>query len=278
MLVNSKELLEYARQKGFAVPSTNFIDSVTARAYTETAEKRDLPLILSYAQSHSEILSLEEAYNIGKFYAEKVSVPVVLHLDHGMDIDFIKMAIDLGFTSIMIDGSMLPFDENINITKEVVKLAHEKNITVEAELGHVGSNDFSESKVLTDTVYTEVNNVIEFVEKTNVDSLAISIGTAHGIYKGTPKINFDRLQEIFTKINIPLVLHGGSSSGDENLARCAKEGISKINIYSDFIVEAFKKVKNETTCQNYVDLLQVSQASMKDVLNRYYDVFGTEKF
>ena len=132
----------------------------------------------------------------------------------------------------MIDASEKSFKENIATTKKIVDFAHKYDVTVEAELGHVGANDYSESSEITDSVYTEVKDVVEFVTKTNIDSLAISIGTAHGVYKGIPKINFERLVEINEKTDIPLVLHGGSSTGDENLHRCAVNGINKINIYS----------------------------------------------
>lgn len=275
MLVNSKELMLHAKKNGYAIPATNFIDLDSARTYVEVAEKRNLPLILPFAQSHKDIISLEEAALIGKFFAEKASVPVVLHLDHGEDKEFIFRAIELGFTSVMIDASQKPFEENIKITQEVVAFAHKHNVTVEAELGHVGANDTSESSEITSSIYTEVDKVVTFVEQTNVDSLAVSIGTAHGIYKGTPKLNFERLQEINDIVDIPLVLHGGSSTGDENLTRCATSGISKINIYSDFLAGAMAEINKEKP-NNYIDLKNAANKGMAEVLNHYYDVFQTK--
>lgn len=277
MLVNSKELLILAKEKNFAIPATNFIDLDSARTFVDTAEKRGLPLILPFAQSHRNILSLEEAAVIGKSMAEKASVPVVLHLDHGEDLEYIKRAIELGFTSVMIDASQKPFDENIEITKRVVELAHENNVTVEAELGHVGANDTSESELLTDSIYTETKDVIAFVKQTEVDSLAVSIGTAHGIYKGTPKLNFERLEEINSIVDIPLVLHGGSSTGHENLHKSATTGISKINIYSDFIKAAMDEI-NQNDINDYIQLKKLANDSMSKVLNTYYDVFNTDAF
>lgn len=276
MKVGSKYLYEVAKSENFAIPHANFIDSDSARAYVTVAERRGLPLLLAYAQSHSSILSLEEAAAIGNYYADSVSVPIVLHLDHGADFDFIKRAIDLGFTSVMIDASQESFEDNIAITQKVVEYAHERGIVVEAELGHVGANDTSEAAELTDSVYTEVGDVQAFMAATNVDSLAVSIGTAHGVYKGTPKINFDRLHEIAELTSVPLVLHGGSSSGDENLGRCAREGITKINIYTDFIVAAQKAVK-ETDTDDYIVSRKAAEKAMEAVLEHYYDVFGTQK-
>lgn len=275
MLTNSKEILLMAKEKGFAVPATNFIDLDSARTFVNTAEERGLPLMLPFAQSHRSIISLEEASAIGKLLAEKATVPIVLHLDHGEDLDFIKRAIDLGFTSVMIDASEETFENNIEITRKVVEYAHQHNVTVEAELGHVGANDTTESDTLTASVHTEVPDVLEFVDKTNVDSLAVSIGTAHGVYVGTPELNFERLQEISQVVDIPLVLHGGSSTGDDNLTRCATNGISKINIFTDFLNGAMNEIK-EADPNNYLELKQAANKGMHNILHHYYDVFRTE--
>mgnify|MGYP000919289619 FL=1 len=268
MLGSSKTIFEKARKGKYAIPAANFIDLDSARTYVEVAEARNLPLILAFAQSHKDILSLEEAAIIGKYLAEKATVPVVLHLDHGEDIDFIRRAIELGFNSVMIDASQKSFDENVRLSKEVVELAHSHHVTV-------GSNANASEKGLPDSIYTEVDAVIDFVEQTGVDSLAISIGTAHGVYKGVPKINFERLHEIANLTNVPLVLHGGSSSGDENLERCATEGISKINIYTDFLVGAVNEIQ-KNPYQDYVQLKKLANAGMYSVLNHYYDVFHTK--
>lgn len=275
VLINSKELFKFAQQEKFAIPATNFINLNSARAFVDVAEERGLPLILPFAQSHKELISLEEAAIIGKYLAEKASVPVVLHLDHGEDIDFIRQAIDLGFTSVMIDASKLPFKENITVTKEVVNYAHQFDVTVEAELGHVGANENFESHEEVDSIYTEVNDVIEFVEKTKVDSLAISIGTAHGVYKGEPHINFERLNEIKNMTDVPLVLHGGSSSGDKNLKRCAGNGITKINIFTDFLNAAYNSISNNTP-KNYLEMISLADEGMKKILHHYYNVFQTK--
>lgn len=275
MLVNTKELFAQAQAKGFAIPAANFIDLDSARAYVEVAEERGLPLILAFAQSHRDIISLDEAAIIGKYFAEKVSVPIALHLDHGADPEYIFRAIELGFKSVMIDASEEAFEENVAVSKQVAEYAHQHGVTVEAELGHVGANDTSESSELTDSVYTEVKDVIQFVEETGVDSLAVSIGTAHGVYKGEPNLSFERLEEIHEMTDIPLVLHGGSSTGDVNLNRCATSGIVKINIYSDFINGAFNAIQ-ENNSSDYVAMKKLANETMKKVLNHYYDVFETQ--
>lgn len=275
MLVNTKKLFKVAQEKGFAIPAANFIDLDSARAYVEVAEERGLPLLLAFAQSHKDIISLEEAAVIGKYFAEKAKVPIALHLDHGADPEYIYKAIELGFKSVMIDASEKPFEDNIMISREVANYAHKFDVTVEAELGHVGANDTSESEVLTDSIYTEVKDVIQFVEETGVDSLAVSIGTAHGVYKGEPKLSFDRLDEIHRMTDIPLVLHGGSSTGDSNLNKCATSGIVKINIYSDFINGAYQAIK-EGEPNDYIELKRLANEKMKWVLNHYYDVFETQ--
>ena len=275
MLVNSKQILSEARKKKYAVPAPNFIDLDSARCYVQLAERRKLPLILPFAQAHEELLPLEEAALIGKYLAKKATVPVALHLDHGQDVAFIHRAIELGFTSVMIDASTESFERNIQLSKEIAKYAHRFDVTVEAELGHVGAGENYESQSMTDSIYTEVADVVTFVEQTNIDSLAVSIGTAHGTYKGTPKLNFERLNEISEKVTIPLVLHGGSSSGDKNLAYCATHGISKINIFTDLINGAYNSIK-EHEPKNYLDLKKEADLGMEKILDHYYQLFQTK--
>lgn len=275
MLVSSKELFHIADKKNFAIPATNFIDALTAKVYTETAESLGLPLILAYAESHQAYLSLEEAAWLGKHYAEKASVPIVLHLDHGSDPAFIKQAIRLGFTSVMIDGSSLPLEDNVQLTKAIVDYAHQYDVVVEGEIGHVGSNTVSyEGESNDQSQYTTLSEAKVFSQATNVDSLAISIGTAHGEYTGKPEINFDRLNEINRALSVPLVLHGGSSTGDDNLKRCAREGMRKINIFTDLIVAAHKEAQIKTP--HYMALRDKLERGFKEVLTHYYQVFETQ--
>jgi fructose-bisphosphate aldolase class II/tagatose 1,6-diphosphate aldolase GatY/KbaY len=280
MVVSSKELLLDAKKNHYGIAAPDFIDLDSARTFVQVAEEQNKPIILSFAQSHQNIISLEEAAAIGKLMAESVNVPIVLHLDHGEDIDFIKRAIELGFSSVMIDASMECFEENVRKTKEVVELAHAKGITVEAEIGHVGQGESfgqGEGTDNTDSIYTTVEEAVSFVEKTGIDSLAVSIGTAHGLYKGNknPVLNFERLHELSEAIKIPLVLHGSSGTGDDNLHRCATEGISKVNVFTDFLVGAMKEI-DAVKPSDFVALKKASNEGMAKVLRHYFKVFSND--
>lgn len=271
MLVSTKDMLEKAHAEGYAIPSPDYVDSNSVRAFAQVAEELRAPLILSFAEVHLEQMSVEEAALLGTYYARTTDAPVALHLDHGVHFDVIEESIRQGFTSVMIDASSEELDENIRRTKEVVELAHAHGVTVEAEIGHVGTEEEGNPHALSDNVYTEVAAARALVEATGVDSLAVSVGTKHGSYKGEPHINFERLAELNEALGIPLVLHGGSGSGDENLARCAQLGVAKVNLYTDFIVAARDAVYEQRP-DNWVKLLNAGDAAMKDVLRRYYRV------
>lgn len=272
MLVNSKKVLLEARRDGYAIPSPDFFDQRSLRCYIEVANELNMPIIAAYSEAFSNMLSIEEAAMLGKYYAENSSVPVILHVDHGFSIDFIKKCIDYGFTSVMIDASSETFDENVRKTKEIVSYAHPKNVTVEAEIGHVGSGENYESHEESDSIYTEVDKAKEFATLTQVDSLAVSIGTAHGKYKGTPKLNFDRLAELKEALDVPLVLHGGSGTGDENLKKCSELGISKINIYTDLVTGGYDAMMRETS-DDLTKRFYAADNGMKKVLHHYYKLF-----
>lgn len=275
MLVNSKELFKKAQQGHYAIPSANVLDMESIKYHVGVAQELGLPLIVGVAEAHlGDNLTLEDAALVGKKYADAASVPVVLHLDHGMSVETCKKAIDLGFTSVMIDASMKSFEENVAITKEVVEYAKAKDVSVEAEIGHVASN-FDEND--TDALYTTAEEAKKFCEESGCDSLAISIGTAHGVYKAKaiPEISFDRLAEIHAATDVPLVLHGGSGSGDDNLNRCAKEGISKVNIYTDLYLAAMASA-DESKAKDYLSLRAAIKAGIQNCLKHYYSVFETK--
>lgn len=276
MLVNSKELFKKAQQGHYAIPSANVLDMESIKYHVGVAQELGLPLIVGVAEAHlGDNLTLEDAALVGKKYADAASVPVVLHLDHGMSVETCKKAIDLGFTSVMIDASMKSFEENVAITKEVVEYAKAKDVSVEAEIGHVASN-FDEND--TDALYTTAEEAKKFCEESGCDSLAISIGTAHGVYKAKaiPEISFDRLAEIHAATDVPLVLHGGSGSGDDNLNRCAKEGISKVNIYTDLYLAAMASA-DESGAKDYLSLRAAIKAGIQSCLKHYYSVFETKQ-
>lgn len=275
MLVNTKEMLYQAKQGKYALPAPDFIDLDSARVFVQTAEKLQQPLILSFPQVLEDSLSLEEAAAIGCLLGERAAIPVALHLDHGLDLEYISRAIKLGFTSVMIDASEESFEENVRRTCEIVQIAHESNVTVEAEIGHVGQGDNYASFESSETIYTTPEEAAAFVEQTGVDSLAVSIGTVHGIYKNLekPDLNYDCLHQLAEKISVPLVLHGGSGTGDDNLHRCATEGISKINIFTDFLTGAMQQIQAESP-QDYFAVKRAADRGMSDVLQHYYSIFA----
>lgn len=275
MLVNAKQILETAKCGGYALPAPDYIDLDSARTFVRVAEELGQPLILSYPQVLDKMLPLKEAAAVGRVLGECAAVPVALHLDHGTDRAFIEQAIDLGFTSVMIDASGDSFEENVRKTREIVALAHAKDVTVEAEIGHVGQGDNFAGFEETDTVYTTVAEAKAFAEQTGVDMLAVSIGTVHGIYKNLekPSLHFERLHELADAVPIPLVLHGGSGTGDESLRRCALEGITKINIFTDLLTGAMDRICADRP-ENYLAIKQSADRGMADALRHYYRVFS----
>ena len=273
LVTDVKGLLMKAKENHYAIPSYNFWDLDSARAHCSVADREHKPIFLSYAEVHRTAMAIEEAAAIGKLMAERYDAPIVLHLDHGQDLDFVYKAMDLGFTSIMIDASMKDFDENVAITRGVALDAHKKGIQVEAEIGHVGSNVISDDSSL----YTQPEEAARFVEMSGCDSLAVSIGTSHGAYKtGTPKINFDVLHALRAALpNTPLVLHGGSGSGDENLKRCAREGIAKLNIYTDLSVGGLEAIR-ACASDDYLVVKKAYSEGIEKVVAKYFDVFDTQ--
>lgn len=244
MLVNMKELLSVANEHNFAVPAFNISSLPMLKGVIETCEKENSPVIIAIHPDELEYVGDSFVETI-KHMAHKTHIPVVLHLDHGSTVDQILRAIRDGFTSVMIDASLKDIEDNIKITKEVVSLAHPLNVSVEAELGTIGNIKEDEGDIeggSDEIMFTQPDDAERFVEETNVDSLAIAIGTAHGLYpKGfEPKLRLNLLSEIKERISIPLVLHGGSSNPDDEIAEAVRRGINKINISSD-IKSAFYK-------------------------------------
>jgi ketose-bisphosphate aldolase len=186
--------------------------------------------------------------------ADRHAIPVVLHLDHATALDDIKRAVDLGFTSVMIDGSRLPFSENVRLTRSAVAIAHPHHVSVEAELGHVGGSDV-ENTSYAESVLTEPNEARWFVEETGVDALAVSVGTAHGIYRQLPQLNIERLSQIRAVTDVPLVLHGGSGTPDDQIQESVRHGVTKLNIYADNRIAMCRGLKEAAQAQTRSDPL-----------------------
>ncbi len=256
-LVTMKEMLEDARKRKYAIGSFDVSNCEMIRAVVDVAEELKSPVILSALEVDILGKGLDYFMAMAKVAAETASVPVCIHLDHAVKLELIKKVIEKGFTSVMYDGSKLPFEENMKNTKEACEYAHKLGITVEAELGHVtdaiaGSGE--SSMLDKDSVHkdenpedylTDPNEVIKFIEMTNVDALAVAIGTAHGVYATTPKLDFKRLYEINKISKVPLVLHGGSGTPNEDIKKTIELGICKINIFSE-VLYAFNTSMKET--------------------------------
>ena len=277
MLIDGKSVLDAAKAGRYGIVAPDFLTLNAARVFVQTADALKTPILLSFAQGHAGLISLEEAALVGKYWAEKVDTPIVLHLDHGQDFDFLQRAVELGFTSVMLDASMKDMDENIRLTREVVACAHAKGVSVEAEIGHVGGASEGIEGATTDSVYTTVEEAKTFAAATGVDSLAVSIGTSHGVYAGsrTPELNFKRLQELAAAVPVPLVLHGGSGTGDENLRRAVREGITKLNVYTDFLVGAMAESKAAEP-DSLVELQKASDEGMRKVLTHYIELISKQ--
>lgn len=238
MLTNLNEIMYRANQENYAVPAVNVFSSLDARAVLEAAEELHSPIIFDIAYK-----AVPEIHILGKsliILAQEASVPVAIHLDHGSDFQTVMKAVQSGFTSVMLDCSMLPYEENVSRVKEVVKALRPLNISVEAELGHVGQGvEYSETELLTDPAQAE-----QFIKDTGIHALAVAIGTAHGTYKGTPKIDFDRLQEIKERTHFPLVLHGSSGTGEENICKVCRMGINKVNVCVDILRAVSREIQS----------------------------------
>lgn len=280
MLVNMKTMLSVANKHNFAVPAFNTPTGMIMRGILEASEAAHAPVIievhpveLDLARPSFITALVEEAHN--------ASVPICIHMDHGSTITDVLTAIRCGYTSVMIDASGRPIEENIAITKQVCAIAHPVDVSVEAELGTIGTTmQNMQETSSTEIRYTDPAEAARFVEETGVDCLAVAIGTCHGIYpKGmVPKLQLELLKEIKTAVNIPLVLHGGSANRDSEIAAAARMGINKVNISSD-IKDPFYRKCREVLQDPYIRepdaIYPPCIAAMKEVIFHKFDLLGT---
>ena len=285
MLVSMKEMLAEARLGHYAIPAFDVSNYEMMRAVLEVCEEERSPALLMGLGVDLEGKGMNLITSMVKEASNHFSVPVCFHLDHATDFDLIKRAIAAGFSSVMYDGSVLDFENNAKNTAEVTKYAHAHGITVEAELGHVGNasvGSISETGADTDPgeSLTLPEEVERFVALTDVDALAVAIGTAHGVYKKTPSLRIDRLDEITAVCDRPLVLHGGSGTPDDQMQQAISHGITKINIYSDVVAAMNKGLKEKL---NSVDnpatwpflVFEDARRMMKDVVRDKLRTFGS---
>lgn len=237
-LVPITELLEKAEAGGYAVGAFNCNNLEIVQAIIAAAEAEKSPVIMQASQGAIKYAGLDYITEMAKVAAEQASVPVALHIDHGTSFEQVMKCIRSGFSSVMIDGSKLPLEENIALTKKVVDVAHAVGVSVEAELGKIGGTEDDIHVDEKDALFTNPDEAKTFVEQTGVDALAIAIGTAHGQYKGKPELDFARLEKIKSLIATPIVLHGSSGVADEDIKKAISLGVRKVNIDTN-IREAF---------------------------------------
>lgn len=241
MLTGLKDVLQDAWKKHYAVPAFDCTEDVMIRPILDACEEMRSPVILMALGHDLKGRGIDYISSIIRGIAPKHTIPVAFHLDHATDIELIEQAITYGFTSVMYDGSMLPFETNAENTAEVVRLAHARGVSVEAELGHVAGKELDGSNA-GDMQLTDPAEVVRFLE-TGVDALAVSIGTAHGIYISAPTLNIDRLKAINAVSSVPLVLHGGSGTPEDQLQQAIAGGIAKVNLYADIRMAMMSGVK-----------------------------------
>ena len=280
MILSTREMLLKAQREGYAVPAFNIHNMETLQVVAETAMEMKSPVIIAGTPSTIEDYAGPDYIKaMAEVAANKYDVPIAIHLDHFEDVDAIKRDIDIGFKSCMIDASKKPFEENIAIVKDVVEYAHRYDAVVEAELGKLGGREDDLVVNEKDTRYTNPDDAAEFVNKTNVDSLAIAIGTAHGLYKGEPKLDFERLKEIRSKVSIPLVLHGASDVPDELVKEAISLGICKVNVATDLKIpfaNAVKKFFNENSKENDPrKYMTPGKEAMKEIVKHKIEVCGS---
>lgn len=277
MLVTMKEILEKARKGGYGVPAPNAENELNVRAYIEAAEQLNSPLIIGAVATANPNM-----YDFGRIVtdlARQARIPIAFNLDHSRTFEAAIMGIRAGFTSIMVDRSELPYEENVAQVKEIVRVAHAVGVTVEAELGHVGRGENYSIDGISNL--TKPEDAVRFVEETGVDALAVAIGTAHGNYNGIPKLEFELLQQISATVNIPLVLHGGSGTGDENISKACKLGISKVNLSTDMKLAAINNMSRifpigEPGSEKPFRFWKLLQEGFKNELIRYIKVTGSD--
>ena len=286
MLVNMKQLLEVAKENKFAVGAFNVADSNFLRVVVEEAEKNNAPAIIAVHPTELDFTK-DDFFQYVLARIKNSPVPFVLHLDHGDNMGDVMRAVRCGFSSVMIDGSLLPFEENIRVTKEVVDVCHKLGVSVEGELGTIGKTGNSIEGGVSEIIYTKPEEAEEYISRTGVDTLAVAIGTAHGIYPKDkePKLRLDILKEIKDLVNIPLVLHGGSANQDAEIAAAVEIGIQKVNISSDYKYAFYKKCREILSTTElwdanaiYPDCIDAAKEVVKYKMELFESIGQVEKY
>lgn len=277
MLVNMRDLLADAKKGNYAVGSFSVANMEMVLGVLKAAEELNAPVILQIAEVRLKQSPLALIGLLMVAAAENAKTPVAVHFDHGKTAEKIHEALEIGFTSVMFDGSHLPIDENIAQTKSIIEMAKEYDAAVEAEIGCVGgSEDGSEDIAIN---CTNPADAVKFTQETGVDALAIAIGNAHGNYKSTPKLRFDILEECAKLVDIPLVLHGGTGISPDDFVKCSKTGIKKINIATatfDAVENSVRNCYNENNIKGYYDLQGAEVEGAYQNAKRHILIFGSD--
>lgn len=273
------KMLDKAKKEGYAVPHFNINNLEWTKYILETCEENNTPVILGVSEGATKYMG---GYNVVSLMVKgllkdlNITIPVALHLDHGSTFEACKKAIDAGFTSVMIDASRFSIEENIETTKRVVKYAKRRNVSVEAEIGHIGG---TEDEISSDIGYAKVEDCIRLFKETKINFLAPALGSVHGLYKGEPKIDFDRMKKISKEINIPLVLHGGTGLPDAIIKESIQCGISKININTELQIEWTKGVREKLTNDEKVydprKVISGGEKNMKEAITAKIRLLGS---
>lgn len=274
MLVTLKEILDICEAKGCAVGSFNTPNLESIMAVIGAAEELKVPVIIQHAEVHEEIMPLEVIGPIMLNLAKKAKVPVAVHIDHGETLDYIYRALNMGFTSVMYDGSTLPFEENVANTKLVVSLARKTGASVEAEIGCMGKRETGSGTAAgndPDKIYTDPEQAQQFVELTGIDALACSFGTTHGVYISKPKLDFSVVEKVREKAKIPVVMHGGSGVSEEDFHIAIRTGVRKVNYYTYMAIAGGKTVAN----QFHMECMPIEKNDKK--YNYYYSLVEAKK-
>jgi len=278
MLVNTKEMLEKARIGKYAIPHFNINNLEWTRFILEECNKNNSPVILGVSEGACKYMG---GFNVISAMVKElvksldIKVPVALHLDHGSSIESCINAIDNGFTSVMIDASKYELEENIRITKEVVEYAKKYNVTVEAEVGHIGGTEDGNTSEL---AYAKVEDAVRLYKETNIDSIAPALGSVHGLYKGEPKLDFDKMKEIAELTSIPLVLHGGTGIDDEKIRKAIESGICKLNINTELQIEWTNEVKKYINSTDEYDprkIIKSGEVAIKNAIKNKIELLGS---
>ncbi len=282
-LVTMKELLKESIAKKYAIGGFGATDHLYAEIILNAAEETGRPVVMMVPPFLYDVPHFERIMKYFVARCEQTKVPVALHLDHGSTFESVMLSIHHGCTSVMYDGSSLPFEENVERTREVVRAAHACGVSVEAEIGHVSGHEGNmlEGNEVDHSAYTQVDEAVRFVKATGVDALAIAVGTVHGVYKGEPKLDFERIKEIRSAVDIPLVLHGGSGLSPEMFREAVTCGINKINFCTEVSLAAGQKSREYVQAREgkniaFDALAAEALAVAKQVIKDHIEIFGTQ--